>query len=303
MAGLNTTFTTKSLISRPHSLSSSFFSSNLFTQHIYNPTSFKILISRSRLFVSARYGGGGGAFSGLSGLSSGSYQRSPRSNSDEDDDALDLSTIRSDTVRLIDQRQNMVGIVPKAEALRMAEEAELDLVLLSPDADPPVVKLLDYSKYKYEQQKKKREQQKKATVHRMDLKELKMGYNIDVHDYAVRLKAALKFLKAGDKVKVLVTLKGREKDFKKNAIELLKRFQTDIGELATEESRSFRDRSMTLVMVPNKNYKEQELPKKKEDSIPTEDSISSKEIPVQNSQDSPTKTEDSVPSEQVSAPV
>ncbi|KAL7589341.1 hypothetical protein Lser_V15G38017 [Lactuca serriola] len=172
--------------------------------------------------ITCRYGGGANSRQGDS-------RRSPQLNSD-DDQALDVSTIRSNTVRLIDDQQNMVGIVSKTAAIQMAEEAALDLVILSPDADPPVVKLMDYNKYKFEQQKKKREQQKKSAALRMDQKELKMGYNIDVHDYSVRLRAAQKFLKDGDKVKVIVNLKGRENEFRNNAIELLNRFRNDIGE-------------------------------------------------------------------------
>lgn len=199
--------------------------------------------------ITARYGGGGGSFSRPS---SGDSRRNRQGGSNDDDQALNISSIRSENVRLIDDKQNMIGIVSKNDALQRAEDAELDLVILSPDADPPVVRLMDYNKFKYEQQKKKRDQQKKSAAHRMDLKELKMGYNIDVHDYTVRLKAALKFLKAGDKVKVVVQLKGRESDFRNKAIELIRRFQSDVGELAVEESKSFKDKSMTLVMVPNK---------------------------------------------------
>ncbi|OIS97245.1 PREDICTED: uncharacterized protein LOC109234526 [Nicotiana attenuata] len=206
--------------------------------------------------VSARYGGGGGR---------GNFRPPPRS---DDDEALDISSIRSDKVRLIDEKQNMLGIVSKMEALQKAEDASLDLVILSPEADPPVVKMMDYNKYKYELQKKKKEQQKKNAASRMDLKELKMGYNIDSHDYSVRLRAAQKFLKDGDKVKIIVNLKGRENEFRNNAIELIKRFQNDIGELATEENKSFRDRNMFIVLVPNKAIvqKGQEQPKKKEKS-------------------------------------
>lgn len=170
----------------------------------------------------------------------------------------------------------MVGIVSKAQAFKMAEDAELDLVILSPDADPPVVRIMDYNKYRYEQQKKKRDQQKKSAASRMDLKELKMGYNIDVHDYSVRLKAAQKFLKDGDKVKVIVNLKGRENEFRNNAIELIRRFQNDIGELATEENKNFRDRNIFIVLVPNKAVaqKSQEPPKKKDNSVENEVSAS-----------------------------
>ncbi|XP_058186062.1 translation initiation factor IF3-4, chloroplastic-like [Rhododendron vialii] len=200
-----------------------------------------------RTSITARYGGGGGG-----GSSRDDYGSRQEASDDDEDDVLDISSIRSATVRLIDQKQNMVGVVSKNEAIQMAEDAELDLVILSPDANPPVVKIMNYSKYKYELQKKKRVQQKKSTANRMNLKELKMGYNIDVHDYAVRLKAANKFLKEGDKVKVLVNLKGRENQFRKNAVELLKRFQNDIGELATQETINLQDKNMYMVLVPNK---------------------------------------------------
>ncbi|XP_030458910.1 translation initiation factor IF3-4, chloroplastic-like isoform X1 [Syzygium oleosum] len=225
--------------------------------------------------VACRYGGGGGGGGGSRYSGSGDWRRSRQSDSD-DDQALDVSTIRSATVRLIDQQQNMVGVVSKSEAIRMAEDAELDLVILSPDADPPVVRIMDYRKFKYEQQKKKREQQKKSAASRMDMKELKMGYNIDQHDYSVRLKAARKFLKDGDKVKVIVNLKGRENDFRNIAIELIRRFQNDVGELATEESKNFRERNMSIVLVPNKAVlqKVQDPPKKQDKSSANEVSAS-----------------------------
>ncbi|CAI9298267.1 unnamed protein product [Lactuca saligna] len=215
--------------------------------------------------ITCRYGGGANSRQEDS-------RRSPRLNSD--DEALDVATIRSNTVRLIDDQQNMVGIVSKTAAIQMAEEAALDLVILSPDADPPVVKLMDYNKYKYEQQKKKREQQKKNTALRMDQKELKMGYNIDVHDYSVRLRAAQKFLKDGDKVKIIVNLKGRENEFKNNAIELLNRFRNDIGELGNEESKNLRDRNMFMVLIPNKVVVQKEVPKRKGKSTGKEMSAS-----------------------------
>ncbi|CAN4113260.1 unnamed protein product [Withania somnifera] len=203
--------------------------------------------------ASARYGGRGG------------FPPPPRS---EEDKALDISSIRSDKVRLIDDKQNMLGIVSKMEALQRADNASLDLVILSPEADPPVVRMMDYNKYKYELQKRKRSSKRKNAdkSNRMDLKELKMGYNIDSHDYSVHLKAAQKFLKAGDKVKVIVNFKDRENEFRNNAIELLRRFQNDICELATEENKNFRDRNVFIVLVPNKAIvqKGSEQPKKKE---------------------------------------
>ncbi|XP_058754510.1 translation initiation factor IF3-4, chloroplastic-like [Vicia villosa] len=195
----------------------------------------------------------------------GNFRRQPpNKDPDEDEQALDLSKIRSNTVRLIDQNQNMVGVVSLDQAIRTAEDAELDLVIVSAAADPPVVKIMDYSKYRYEMQKKKRDQQKKSAAGRMDLKELKMGYNIDQHDYSVRMKAARKFLADGDKVKIIVNLKGREKEFRNNAIELIKRFQNDIGKLATEEAKNFRDRNIFILLAPNKAevQKPQETPNK-----------------------------------------
>ncbi|CAH8367054.1 unnamed protein product [Eruca vesicaria subsp. sativa] len=229
---------------------------------------------RRGLAVTCRYGGGGGGggyrFSGDS--------RRGRPKEAEVDEALDISSIRSATVRLIDEQQNMLGLVSKDEAVRRAEDAELDLVILSPDADPPVVKMMDYSKYRYEQQKKKKDQQKKTT--RMDLKELKMGYNIDQHDYSVRMKAAQKFLQDGDKVKVIVSMKGRENEFRNIAIELLRRFQTEVGELATEESKNFRDRNLFIILVPNKEMirKPQEPSSRKKKKIAAENEV----LPAEN---------------------
>ncbi|ESQ46356.1 hypothetical protein EUTSA_v10000269mg [Eutrema salsugineum] len=233
---------------------------------------------RHGLAVTCRYGGGGG---GGGGYRFSGDSRRVRPKESEVDDALDISSIRSATVRLIDEKQNMLGLVSKDEAVRMAEDAELDLVILSPDADPPVVKMMDYSKYRYEQQKKKKDQQKKTT--RMDLKELKMGYNIDQHDYTVRLKAAQKFLQDGDKVKVIVSMKGRENEFRNIAIELLRRFQTEIGELATEESKNFRDRNLFIILVPNKEMirKPQEpSSRKKKKSAENEVLAAEKEVSV-----------------------
>ncbi|KAG8367629.1 hypothetical protein BUALT_Bualt16G0092100 [Buddleja alternifolia] len=265
MAGLTTTFhhlSCKSHLPKPLKPSPL----HLHTHSFRTPTTTTRLPSISTT-VSARYGGGGGGGGGAS-------RRPPPKSTD--DEALDISSIRSDTVRLIDAQQKMVGLVTKAQAFQMAEDAELDLVILSPDADPPVVRIMDYNKYRYEQQKKKRDQQKKSLATRMDLKELKMGYNIDVHDYSVRLRAAQKFLKDGDKVKIIVNLKGRENDFRNNAIELLRRFQNDVGELAVEENKNFRDRNMFIILVPNKTIvqKAQEPPKKKDDSVSNEVSAS-----------------------------
>ncbi|KAL6223715.1 hypothetical protein ACLB2K_002573 [Fragaria x ananassa] len=276
MAGITTSFASKPILSKTTPFHSS-LSSKLFGlrfNHVYliNSSSCSSLSSSAVVSpVTARFGGGGPRR-----LSND--RRRQQSDAEDDDKALDISSIRSATVRLIDQKQEMVGVVSKSEAIRMADEADLDLVILSPDADPPVLRIMDYNKYRYEQQKKKRVSQKKSAgkASRMDLKELKMGYNIDQHDYAVRMRAAQKFLKDGDKVKVIVNLKGRENEFRNIAIELLKRFQSEVGELATEEAKSFSDRNMFIVLVPNKAIlqKAQEPSKKKENPAVNEVSSS-----------------------------
>ncbi|XP_023730450.1 translation initiation factor IF3-2, chloroplastic isoform X1 [Lactuca sativa] len=268
MAGVTTSCSIQPF-KQPISLSA--FQSKLSHLHLDLPNSS---ISRG-CRITCRYGGGGGG----GGYSRQGDSRRPKPPADEDP-ALDISSIRSSTVRLIDEEQNMVGVVSKTAAIQMAKDAELDLVILSPVADPPVVRMMDYNRYKYEQQRKKRDEQRKSSVHRVDQKELKMGYNIDVHDYTVRLKAAQKFLKDGDKVKLIVNLKGRENEFKNNAIELIRRFRDDVGELAIEESKNFRDRNMTLVLIPNKAILQQkETPKKKEKSTGTEISVTASVSP------------------------
>ncbi|KAI4335531.1 hypothetical protein L6164_014169 [Bauhinia variegata] len=275
MAGIPSSIPLKLLLTRttkvsPYLLPLSSCGSIVFGCRLCNPNSLKVDSSVSVTFgssVTARYGGGS---------RSSSYGGSRSSQSDSDDEALDMSSLRSDSVRLIDQNQNMVGVVSTSQAIEMAEDVELDLVIVSPDADPPVVRIMDYSKYRYEQQKKKKVQQKKSAANRMDLKELKMGYNIDQHDYSVRLKAARKFLRDGDKVKVIVNLKGRENEFRNIAIELIRRFQNDIGELATEEAKNLRDRNIFIVLVPNKAalQKAQEPPKKKDQPAAEADEVS-----------------------------
>ncbi|XP_039777487.1 translation initiation factor IF3-2, chloroplastic-like isoform X2 [Panicum virgatum] len=179
-------------------------------------------------------------------LGGGGWGRRDRGPDPDSDPALDIERIESSTVRLLDEQKRMVGVVSVSEAVQIADDNDLILAILSLDGDPPVLRLFeerDYKKHRYEQQKKKKIQQKRSVAKRMGLKELKMG---------VRLKAARKFLKAGDKVKIIVNLKGRENLYKKEAIELLRRFQNDVGELATEESKNFVERNIYVVLVPNK---------------------------------------------------
>ncbi|CAA3007142.1 translation initiation factor if-3 [Olea europaea subsp. europaea] len=248
MAGFTSTFhhPFKLHLSKP--LRSLPFHPNLFTLHLRSPATRSPSISSTTTattVIVSRYGGGGG--------SSGK----PKSN---DEQALDISSIRSDKVRLIDQQQNMVGIVSKGEALQMADNAELDLVILSPDSDPPVVRIMDYNKYRYELQKKKREQQKKSLE----------NYSNRCTDFNGSQPHG--FEGTQDGVKIIVNLKGRENDFRNNAIELIRRFQNDVGELAVEENKNFRDRNIFIILVPNKAVvqKAQEPPKKKDKSTANE---------------------------------
>lgn len=111
-------------------------------------------------------------------------------------------------MRVIDDDKNPVGVMSSEEALEIAEEAGLDLVLMSPEAKPPVCRIMNYSKYKYEQEKKMRETRARAKATMIEVKELKMRYNIDTHDYGVRLRAGKKFLDGGDRIKVTCQFRG-----------------------------------------------------------------------------------------------
>ncbi|HIC81572.1 MAG TPA: translation initiation factor IF-3, partial [Kiloniellaceae bacterium] len=116
--------------------------------------------------------------------------------------------ITSAQVRLVDENGEQVGIVPTADALRRAQDVGLDLLEVSPNADPPVCKILDYGRFRYEAQKKKNEARKKQKT--IDVKEIKMRPNIDTHDYEVKMRSIHRFIGEGDKVKVTMRFRGRE---------------------------------------------------------------------------------------------
>lgn len=158
--------------------------------------------------------------------------------------------IRSKEVRLIDDKGTNHGIVPTSKALQMAEEADLDLVLISPNQAPPVAKILDYGKYKYELAKKAKEAKKKQHV--VEVKEVKVRYKIDVHDYEVRLKSVRKFISQGNKVKIVVMLRGREMQHSNLAFELANRFLADLANdpLQVEKNPQMEGRNVTLYLGP-----------------------------------------------------
>jgi translation initiation factor IF-3 len=157
--------------------------------------------------------------------------------------------IESPSIRLIDQRGEMIGVVSLHQGLQMAYEAGLDLVEVSPNAEPPVCKLLDIGKYKYELQKKQNEQRKKQKV--IQVKEIKMRPGIDDHDYDVKKRAMLRFLEEGDKVKITLRFRGREMVHQELGAQVLDRVKTDLGELAKVESQPrMEGRQMTMVVGP-----------------------------------------------------
>ncbi len=134
--------------------------------------------------------------------------------------------IRAKDVRLIDDTGVNHGTVPTSKALELAREKDLDLVVVSPNQSPPVAKIINWGKYKYETEKRAKEARKKQ--HIVEIKEVKMRYKIDTHDYEVRMKAARKFLLQQNKVKLVIMLRGREMQHNKLAFDLANKFLEDI---------------------------------------------------------------------------
>lgn len=145
----------------------------------------------------------------------------------------------------------MIGVISVAEGIAAAEEVGLDLVEVSPNAKPPVCKILDYGKYKYEQQKKAAEARKKQKT--VDIKEIKVRPNIEDHDYGVKIKAARKFLDKEDKVKVTLRFRGREMAYKDAAAKLLERIRDDLSDISKVEfAPKMEGRQMIMVLAPDK---------------------------------------------------
>jgi len=152
-------------------------------------------------------------------------------------------------VRLVDEKGQMVGVVGRSEALTMAATAGLDLVEIAPNADPPVCKILDYGKFKYEEQKKKNEARKKQKI--IEVKEIKLRPSIDDHDYEVKRRSMMKFIEEGDKVKVTMRFRGRELAHQELGMDVLIRVRDDLDEIAkVEQMPRMEGRQMTMVMSP-----------------------------------------------------
>ncbi len=158
-------------------------------------------------------------------------------------------TIDDRTIRLIDETGENVGVVATAEALDRATNVGLDLVEVSPNADPPVCKIMDFGKYKYEEQKRKSEARKKQKI--IDVKEIKMRPNIDQHDYDVKMRSINRFLGEGDKVKVTMRFRGREMVHQDLGLKLLQKVRDELEEVAkVEQFPRLEGRQMTMVMAP-----------------------------------------------------
>lgn len=163
--------------------------------------------------------------------------------------------IRVAEVRLVGPNGEQVGIVRVEDALRLAQEADLDLVEVAPDARPPVCKLMDYGKFKYEADMKAREARRNQanTV----LKEIRFRLKIDPHDYGTKKGHVERFLRAGDKVKVMIMFRGREQSRPEMGVRLLQRLADDVAELGFVESMPKQDgRNMTMVLGPTKKKAE-----------------------------------------------
>ena len=157
--------------------------------------------------------------------------------------------IRSPRVLLIDEHGEKQGDMPTQAALDAARDAGLDLVEVSPNAEPPVCKILDYGKLRFLEQKKKAEARKKQKT--ADLKEIKMRPNIDVHDYEVKTRAITRFFEEGDKVKITLRFRGREMAHQHLGFELLQKVKAEFDELAKVELEpKLEGRQMIMVMSP-----------------------------------------------------
>lgn len=166
-------------------------------------------------------------------------------------DLLINEEIREREVRVIDADGTQLGILPTKEALRIAQEKELDLINIAPQAKPPVCKILDYGKYRFEQTKRDKEAKKKQKI--IEIKEVRLSPNIDDHDLETKVRAAVKFLQNGDKVKVSVRFRGREMTRTEVGRVVLEQFTKSIADLAeVEKPPKMEGRSMVMFLMPKR---------------------------------------------------
>ena len=157
--------------------------------------------------------------------------------------------IQAAEVRLIGAEGEQIGVVTRDDALDRSANLGLDLVIVADNADPPVCKIMDYGKFKYEEQKKKNEARKKQKT--VDVKEIKLRPNIDSHDYDVKMRSMVKFLNEGDKVKVTMRFRGREMAHQNLGLDVLNRVRDDLEELSKiEQFPQMEGRQMVMVLSP-----------------------------------------------------
>ena len=157
--------------------------------------------------------------------------------------------IRGKELRVIDSDGSQLGILSSQQALALAEEKNLDLVMISPQAKPPVCKIMDYGKYSFEQARREKERRKNQKV--VDIKEVRLSLNIDTHDFNTKLNHALKFISKGDKVKVSIRFRGREMGHPELGTEIMKRFADACAEVAVVEKQpKLEGRSMLMFLAP-----------------------------------------------------
>ena len=160
--------------------------------------------------------------------------------------------IRDKEVRVISADGEQVGVMSAKDAIALAEKSNLDLVKIAPNAVPPVCKIMDYGKFKFEQDKREKEARKNQRV--IEVKEVRMTPSIDVHDFEVKMNNAIRFLKSGCKVKVAVRFKGREMTHQELGRDVLTRFEEAVSSVGTVEKKPVLDgRILSMVVVPVKN--------------------------------------------------
>ncbi len=160
--------------------------------------------------------------------------------------------IRDSELRVISSDGQQLGIMSAKQALEIAEQKNLDLVKIAPQSKPPVCKIMDYGKYRFEQSKREKEARKNQ--HIVDIKEVRLSLNIDTHDFNTKLNNALKFIKHGDKVKVSIRFRGREMGHPEIGLETMKRFAEACSEVAVvEKPAKLEGRQMLMFLAPKPN--------------------------------------------------
>ena len=160
--------------------------------------------------------------------------------------------IQASTVRVIAEGEGQIGVLPLEQAIEIAQNRGMDLVEISPNADPPVAKIMDFGKYRYEQQKKAKEQRKKQAK-QGELKEVRFRPRTDDHDYDFKTKHAREFLEEGHKVKAWVQFRGRDIIYKDQGLDILERFTEDLADISKiDQAPTMEGRRMTMMLAPEK---------------------------------------------------